>query len=194
MHIIYGLFNPNRTKVYVGETSNYKERMRHHIYYGSRGWEKEKFINSPNLEKNGLYSEMRSLGTEKFIFVALGECEYKDRLVKEKYWIGILANRYMLYNVAAFGGALYGEQNGNFGLEFTEERRRKISEKAKERLSIPGDNPRARKVIAIQGGKIIKEFDTVSATYGWKGFTKRRTYNSLQTNKEYEGIKIEYKE
>lgn len=193
-HVIYAIINPQKTKVYVGESSNFNNRKYQHIYYGSRGWEKERFINDPMEEKNGLYKEMKEQRPSKFIFVILERCNSSEKLEKEKVWIELLKKKYTLYNVAEFGGALSGEKNGNFGLTFSEERKQKISVKAKERLSIPGNNPKARKVSAYQEGKIIREFDSVSETYGWRSFSKRKSYASLQSGKEYNGILLKYKE
>ena len=125
---IYMIKNKVDGKFYIGSSVNMKERQgrhlrglrqnKHHSIYLQRAWNK--------------------YGEDNFEFLIVEVVESRDKLLeREQYYL----DKYKCYtedvgyNMSdkAWGTALYGESNHNYGKPMSEEQKRKLSLLAKER-------------------------------------------------------------
>lgn len=145
MLVIYKITNLINNKVYIGQTSNYNERVRHHKQVAFRENSKEK--------DKPLYKSIRKYGIENFKFEIIDRCaNFDESNTKEIEYI-------KLYNSCLDNGFGYnldlGGKNGNK----SEATKMKISESHKgygggSFGKKGGDSYRARKVLCIENGKI----------------------------------------
>ena len=82
-HYIYAIYHISKKRYYIGETSDYINRISSHMKYGERGY--NKFHSS--CEKRGLYLAMNKYGITDFMFKVLEVCDIKDKIDREMYWI-----------------------------------------------------------------------------------------------------------
>lgn len=145
MLVIYKITNLINNKVYIGQTSNYNERIRHHKQIAFREKSKEK--NKP------LYKSIRKYGINNFKFEIIDRCvSFEESNIKEIEYI-------KLYNSCVDSGFGYnldlGGKNGNK----SESTKTKISKSHKgygggSFGKKGGNSYRARKVLCVENGKI----------------------------------------
>jgi len=111
MNAIYEFVNNINGKIYIGQTKNFKSRLRCHKYH-------TKF----NKKNNPFYAALRKYGWDNFSINVLEECDIELLNEKEEYWIKekdcIYPNGYNIMK----GGNQY---------EMSEDTKKKISETRK---------------------------------------------------------------
>ena len=112
--MIYKITNLVNNKIYIGQTVNYDERVRHHKQIAFRENSKER--------DKPLYRAIRKYGVDNFKFEIIDEASNIDELnAKEIYWIAY-------YDCCVDGNKGYNlDKGGKNGLK-SEETKRKISE------------------------------------------------------------------
>ena len=163
--VVYKITNIINGKLYIGQTLDYEERVRHHKQTPFRKNSKEK--NRP------LYRAMRKYGIENFKFEIIDTAETIEELnEKEIYWIGY-------YDSCVDNNKGYNlDKGGKNGLK-SEETKRKIGEAQKGELNHAygkrgGDCHNAKKVINITKNKIYSSMlDCAIEEFGDKKFLKQ---------------------
>lgn len=165
MYYIYKIENIINGMVYIGRTSNYKERFTNHKSKLRRGKHGNKFLQKEYIE----------YGVNNFTYNILEETDsFKKSLELEERYVDLYRQNGLSYNIMGGGkiglstnfhplygkshsdetkskisnskkGKIIGEDNHFYGKTHTEETKSKISESRKGK-SIGGDNPYSKKV------------------------------------------------
>lgn len=144
--VIYKITNLVNNKIYIGQTINYDERVRHHKQIAFRENSKER--------DKPLYRAIRKYGVDNFKFEIIDEASNIDELnAKEIHWIAY-------YDCCVDGNKGYNlDKGGKNGLK-SEETKRKISEAQKGEKNWSyglrgSDCHNAKKVKNLTTGKVF---------------------------------------
>ena len=94
MKYIYYIKNKVNSKIYIGQTENFQNRMKQHFIY-LQSW------------GNELHKDIEDLGKDNFEFGILEECPDELISIKEKYWILF----YKQQEIDLYNNSLGGEGN-----------------------------------------------------------------------------------
>ena len=86
---IYKITNLNNKKVYIGQSTNIKERLRTHIKKG---------LGADTPGNNKLYKAMFADGVENFLYEIIEKCPREELNDKERYWITYFGAQEYGYN------------------------------------------------------------------------------------------------
>ena len=131
---VYVIVNNINRKIYVGKSNNPSKRWMRHKRIANNKEKYKKFFSY-------LHSALLKYKTENFSFFIIGKyIEENDAFIGEKFWISYLKEiECNLYNLTDGGEGVsgakinFGINNSNYGKKITEERRKFLSELAKNR-------------------------------------------------------------
>lgn len=179
--VIYKITNLINNKIYIGQTIEYDERVRHHKQTAFRKNSKER--NRP------LYKAIRKYGIENFKFEIIDNANSIEELnKKEIYYIKI-------YDSCVDSGKGYNLDKGGKNGRKSEETKRKIGEAQVGKLNHAygkrgGDCHNAKKIKNITTGKVYNSMlDCAIEEYGDKKYLKQisRVCNINSNRQSYKG-------